>query len=63
MLKGMYFENKHGDPLLRIPNAKRIWFWYETAPANASELSICKQCKNSAYSQLSRPISHIVWTD
>ena len=29
----------------------------------ASELRIRKQCKNSAYSQLSKHISHIVWTD
>ena len=26
--------------LLPIPNGKRIWFWYETAPANASYLRI-----------------------
>ena len=50
--------------LLRIPNGKRIWFWYKmAAPADASELSFRKQCKNSTYSQLSRPISHIVWPD
>ena len=30
--------------LLRIPNGKRIWFWYETAtPADASELRNRKQ--------------------
>ena len=39
--------------LLCIPNGKRIWFWYETAPADASKLRIRKQSH----------ISHIVWTD
>ena len=51
---------------LRIPNGKRIWFWYETVPAqavDASELRIRKQYKNSAYSQQSGHISHIVGTD
>ena len=33
------------------------------AAADASELRNRKQYKNSAYSQQSRPISHIVWTD
>ena len=38
--------------LLRIPNRKRIWFWYETVPAaNANYLRIRKQYKNSAYNQ------------
>ena len=56
------------DHLLRIPNGKRIWFWYKTAPpaaapADANYLRIRKQSKNSAYSQQSRPISNIVLTD
>ena len=39
--------------LLRIPNGKRIWFWYKTAPAapapaDANYLRIRKQSKNSA---------------
>ena len=54
--------------LLRIPNRKRIWFWYKTAPATATAagpnyLRISKQSKNSAYSQQSGPISNIVWTE
>ena len=56
--------------LLRIPNGKRIWFWYKTAPAaaavvaaDANYLRICKQYKNSSNSQQSGPISHIVWSD
>ena len=54
--------------ILRIPNGKRIWFLYETAPAaqtdvDASCLRIRQQYKNSAYSQQRGPISHIVWTD
>ena len=43
-----------------------IWFWYEmaqAAPTEANYPRIRKQSKNSAYSQQSRPISHIVWTD
>ena len=67
-IKISYYEiHVHGysSHLLRIPNGKRIWFWYETAPApvDASELKNRKQSKNSAYSQQSGPISHIVCTD
>ena len=50
--------------LLRIPNGKRIWFWYETAlAADASYLRIRKQYQNSVKSQQSGPMSHIVWTN
>ena len=52
--------------LLRIPNGKRKWFWYKTAPApaaDANELRIRKQYQNSSYSPQSGPISNIVWTD
>ena len=45
---------------------EELWFWYKTAPApaaDASELRNRRQYKNSAYSQQSGPISHIVWTD
>ena len=48
---------------LRIPNGKRIWFWYETAPSDASELRNRKQSQNYSYSQQSGPILHIIWTD
>ena len=55
------FKDVASSYLLHIPNRKRIWFWYKTAPAaDASELRIRKQYQNSAYSQ---QISHIVWTD
>ena len=53
--------------LLRIPNGKHIWFWYETAalaaPADANYLRIREQSKNSAYCLQSGPISHIIWTE
>ena len=52
--------------LLRIPNGKRIWFWYDTAEVEAADANyfrICKQYKNYAYYQQSGPISQIVWTD
>ena len=50
--------------LIHIPNGKRIWFWYKTAPAaEANYLRIRRQYKNSAYSQQSGPISNIVLTD
>ena len=61
-------HNKWYILLLRIPNGKRIWFWYKTAAApapaaDANYLRICKQYKNSSYSQQSGSISHIVWSD
>ena len=49
-----------------FPTGSVYGFWYETAPAapaDTSELRNRKQSKNSALSQQSGPISHIVWTD
>ena len=45
--KCLQIQNKFNN-ILHIPNVKHIWFWYETAPVDASELRNRKQSKNSA---------------
>ena len=73
-IQGFYSAGKGN---LKIQGFKDIQGWYKTCvithsqgerqrrtpAADASEFRNRKQYKNSAYSQQSRRISHIVWTD